>query len=239
MRSRQEATELPRVVLWGEPNVGKSSLLNALAGSAAAIVSPQSGTTRDFVTQLLPLNGIQCLLVDTAGQTAAFDDPVSAAAQQTMKRALAAADLTLLCLDASRPPSAWETAQLREPASGPRIVVLTKCDVRAARAPRPGELGTSSASGAGLDQLRAAIARQLHDSRVESALVGTAVRCRESLQQAAHALANARTLAAASSGEEVVAAEVRLALDGLGEVVGAVYTDDVLDRIFSRFCIGK
>jgi tRNA modification GTPase len=239
MRSRQEAADLPRVVLWGEPNVGKSSLMNALAGSAAAIVSSQSGTTRDFVTQSLSLDGTLCLLVDTAGETAAVDDPVSAAAQQAMKRSLAAADLTLFCLDASRPLSTWETTQLREPVTSPRIVVLTKCDLGAARAAQPGEIATSSASSAGLVQLRAAIARQLHEARVESALVGTAIRCRESLQQAAHALANARVQAAAGDGEELAAAEVRLALDGLGEVVGAVYTDDVLDRVFSRFCIGK
>lgn len=239
MQSRREAAELPRVVLWGEPNVGKSSLLNALAGNAAAIVSDRAGTTRDFVTQTLSLDGTRCQLVDTAGATDAADDPVAAAAQQVAQRSAAAADVTLLCLDASRPLTDWEAAQLHEPAATPRIVVLTKCDLPSARAARAGEMATSSTSGAGLARLRAALARQLHEARAESALVGTAVRCRESLQQAAYALARARGHAAQGDGEELAAAEVRLALDGLGQVAGAVYTEDVLDRVFSRFCIGK
>ncbi len=239
MRSRHDAAELPRVVLWGEPNVGKSSLLNALAGSAVAIVSDRAGTTRDYVTNTLSLEGAQCLLVDTAGATRDSFEPVAAAAQQATQRSTAAADVTLLCLDASRPLSDWETAQLREPTTGPSLVVLTKCDLPSARAPQPGEIATSSTSGVGLAELRAAMARQLHEFRAESALVGTAVRCRESLQQAADALARAHSSAMQGDGEELVAAEVRLALDGLGQVVGAVYTEDVLDRVFSRFCIGK
>jgi tRNA modification GTPase len=239
MQSRRETAELSRVVLWGEPNVGKSSLLNALAGSAVAIVSDRAGTTRDYVTKVLSLDGTQCLLVDTAGATSDSFDPIASAAQQATDRSTAAAEVTLLCLDVSRPLSDWETAHLRELTRGPSIVVLTKCDLPSARAAQRGEIATSSTSGVGLAELRAAIAQQLHESRTESALVGTAVRCRESLQQAADALARARSSAMQGDGEELVAAEVRVALDGLGQVAGVVYTDDVLDRVFSRFCIGK
>jgi tRNA modification GTPase len=239
MQSRREAAELPRVVLWGEPNVGKSSLMNALSGSAVALVSDRAGTTRDYVTKMLSLDGIQCLLVDTAGATNDSFDPIAAAAQQATDRSTAAAEVTLLCLDASRPPSAWEFAQRHNRSAPPPILVLTKCDLPPARAAQPGEIATSSTSGAGLSELRQVIARQLHRSHGESALVGTAVRCRESLQQAGDALARARRSVVQGDGEELVAAELRLALDGLGQVAGVVYTEDVLDRVFSRFCIGK
>jgi tRNA modification GTPase len=91
----------------------------------------------------------------------------------------------------------------------------------------------------GLDELRRALAAELEELGGDAVVASTALRCRDSLAQAAAALERARELAAAGGGEELVAAEVRAALDGLGQVVGAVYTEDVLDRVFSRFCIGK
>jgi tRNA modification GTPase len=117
------------------------------------------------------------------------------------------------------------------------LVVWTKCDLTAAP---NGQLGTSSRTGNGIAALRRAIAEKLQQTPSEaSAVAGTAERCRDSLRQAAEALARAREAARSGLGEELVAAELRAALDHLGQVVGAVYTDDVLDRVFSRFCIGK
>ena len=120
-------------------------------------------------------------------------------------------------------------------------MVLTKTD-----APRAADLKqpaweTSSKTGAGIEQLRAAIATALCSPHHESGQTtsDTARRCRGMLHQAAECLARAGKLAADRSGEELIAAEIRLALDLLGKVTGTVYTDDVLDRIFSRFCIGK
>jgi tRNA modification GTPase len=117
-----------------------------------------------------------------------------------------------------------------------QLLVWTKCD-RAAP-PTVAGIASSSRTGVGLNELRRAIAARLAELST-SAVASTAARCGESVDRTAAALSRAIELATAQAGEELVAAEVRAALDGLGEVAGVVYTDDVLDRVFSRFCIGK
>jgi len=246
MAARGESSGEIRIVLIGRPNVGKSSLLNALAGDTGAIVSHRPGTTRDYLVRQVDFGGLPCLLVDTAGiginKTA---DPVHTAARDMTKEQRRQAHLQLLCLDSTQPPNQWEREQVS--ASGPveQIVVLTKIDAMQQETGRSlfpeGLIRTSSKTGAGLDRLR----REIH-RRVESLLhaesnvvAGTAARCRESLRLAAESLDRARQIAAARTGEEFVAFELRSALNELGKVVGAVYTDDILDRVFSRFCIGK
>lgn len=242
MASRRDATDLVRVVLRGWPNTGKSSLFNALAKHEGAIVSDVPGTTRDYLTAELDLDGVQCLLVDTAGVEllpAESTGGLREAAQSVTNEQTQQAQVQVLCLDSSRPLNPWETAQLALDAQAP-LLVLTKTD-----APRHTDLQqhaveTSSVTGQGLDQAR----RRLRD-RVLAAqasggevVAGTAARCHESLRLAGQCLERAGELARVG-GDELVAAEVRVALEELGRVVGAVYTDDVLDRIFSRFCIGK
>jgi len=248
--TRTDAEQTPRVVLLGEPNAGKSSLLNALAESNAALVSPQAGTTRDFVSRRLLIAGQWLEVVDTAGISDADrgENSIAAAAQQQTAAAGERATIRLVCCDGSRPFSSWETAQLeslREVSptaeNGPTIVVVTKADI--ARNVSLPQLAcpvvvTSSTTGHGLEDLRTAIATLLAQ-KSSDIVPQTAVRCRDSLRLAAEALARASEAAADSLGEELVASELRLALDELGQVVGAVYTDDILDRIFSRFCIGK
>jgi tRNA modification GTPase len=239
LSTRSEAGTLARVVLLGRPNAGKSSLFNVLAGSDAAIVSPDAGTTRDFVACRAQCDGVEFLLIDTAGaaEDASLDGPVSAAAHAAMRGQLAQANLTLHCLDASDPRGNWNSNRFESERQTPRLIVWTKCDL--ACPPCPGLL-TSSHTGQGIAELRRAISRELQAAPLEAATVaGTAERCRDSLGRAAEALSRAREAARAELGEELVAAEVRAALDELGQVVGAVYTDDLLDRIFSRFCIGK
>ncbi len=244
MELRGQAGELPRVVLVGEPNAGKSSLFNALVGRSAAIVSPQAGTTRDFVTCPIRLPDSECLLVDTAG----MQMETGAALPETAAQAMAAqqseqAAVVILCLDASRPLTEWEQVQLQSALTVPRLIVWTKCDL-AARRPLTHllceSIETSSRTGVGLTELSRAIAFALDRNRGEGgAVASTAARSRESLELAAASLTRSRELAASRASEELVAAELRIALDALGQVVGAVYTDDVLDRVFSRFCIGK
>jgi tRNA modification GTPase len=166
-------------------------------------------------------------------------DLLHAAAQRQSHQQASRADLTLLCIDASRPLLAWDRERLASEPSQPRLVVWTKCDLATTDPPAPGIL-TSSATGEGLDELRKQIGRALAAIPVESSVVaGTADRCRDSLRLAGEALERALTAAESREGEEVVAAELRFALDELGRVAGAVYTEDVLDRVFSRFCIGK
>jgi tRNA modification GTPase len=245
MASRQESSSLPRVTLVGWPNTGKSSLFNVLAGRAAAIVSEHPGTTRDYLSAEADFGGQKCILVDTAGLAPDRDSEATgpdaagrtAAAEQARR-----ADVRLLCLDSSRPLNAWEREQLAEEAAH-RVVVLTKVD-----APQRIERGavvwaemTSSFTGEGIDALRRRIAEAVLSARWSASDVvpGTAARCRESLRLAAECVGRARHLLQANLGEELVAAEVRVALDELGRVVGAVYTEDLLDRVFSRFCVGK
>jgi tRNA modification GTPase len=241
MRTRSESSHLPRVVLVGAPNVGKSSLLNALAGHDAAIVSTIAGTTRDFVTRRVTIGNREYLMTDTAGilQDAAPGELARAAQDATHNQA-EQADLTLRCLDASRPLPQWEQEELNQDRLD-RLLVWTKCDLpHAIHQQCPPEIRTSSRTGLGIAELKLAIARILDSTDSESGIVAqTADRCRESLRLASEALERARSAVCLNAGEELVAAEVRLALDQLGHVVGAIYTEDILDRVFSRFCIGK
>ncbi len=245
MTSRAEAAERTRVVLFGWPNTGKSSLFNALAGGTA-LVSDHPGTTRDYLTAELDLGGARCVLVDTAGMEPESQSPESQSPQDPVRRAAraAAADqerqaqVRLFCLDASRPPNAWEGAQLAGGTDG--LVVLTKIDLPRRIEPGPDSVATSSVTGEGIARLRERIAEAVLASAPPGEVVaGTAVRCRESLRLAARSLHRAGEACRLAAGEELVAAEVRAALEELGKTVGAVYTEDVLDRIFSRFCIGK
>jgi tRNA modification GTPase len=257
LATRNRADEPFRVVLTGWPNVGKSSLMNALAGTQAALVSPHAGTTRDYLTRTVDIAGLDCRLVDTAGWDTAASEPVARSAKTLAAQQTGQAHVQLFCLDATRPLNAWERDTLETPAN--RILVLTKTDLPHATDLRCQAIATSSHTGAGLEALQRAIYQSLTADRNDSEVVaGTAIRCGDSLRRAAAAvrlaqqavpggepdagkLANARKLADDQQvgGDELVAAELRLALDELAQVVGAVYTEDILDRIFSRFCIGK
>jgi tRNA modification GTPase len=234
MRSRRDPADLPRVVLVGPPNAGKSSLFNALAGRDSAIVSPQAGTTRDYVTARLAIEGHELLLIDTAGEErGAAATSIAGQAQAAANRQQRAADITVRCFDTTLPVGCMSAAKYTD---DHQLLVWTKCD--RASPPESTGISTSSHTGAGLDDLRRTIAARLAELS-SGAVASTAARCGESLDRAATALVRATELAALQAGEELVAAEVRAALEGLGEVAGAVYTDDILDRVFSRFCIGK
>jgi tRNA modification GTPase len=238
---RSESSAEPRVVVRGLPNVGKSSLFNALVGAERSIVSPAASTTRDYVAMRISVAGHSVLLIDTAGVEETSRESLGSAAQRMTDDQFESAALELFCVDSTRPLTDWERQQLRDKAGRSRIVVFTKCDqLRRMDWIGPAQI-TSSIDGTGLPQLRNAIAEHLDRTmNDESAVVGsTAVRCADALRQVREGLVRARSLVRDGGGEELVAAELRSALDHLGIVVGTVYTDDILDRIFSRFCIGK
>ena len=243
MQSRHATADLIRVVLVGWPNSGKSSLYNALIGCTGAIVSPEPATTRDYLTAELGLDGAGCLLIDTAGvepDVSGPDAEVRQSAQQATDGQSRSAEVELMCLDSTRPLNSWELARLALDLSS-RIVVLTKTDLPSATDFAVPALLVSSLTGAGLDELRdrlrdAVLTARSSDTGV---VAGTAVRCRESLNLTAESLDRALSITRTDAAEELVASEIRIALAELGKVVGAVYTDDLLDRIFSRFCIGK
>ena len=162
-------------------------------------------------------------------------------AQQAAHGQRRQAAIELFCVDSTRPLTDWERAQLDAHPPGARVIVLTKSDLPREVLVPDGAVPTSSTTGAGLVELRrrllmAAVADAGDTGRMVSA---TAARCQDSLRAAAAALQRAQDLVDQRAGEELVAVELRGALDDLGQVVGAVYTEDLLDRIFSRFCIGK
>jgi tRNA modification GTPase len=220
-----------RVVLAGRPNAGKSSLFNALTGGQA-LVSAESGTTRDYLVQKLNLDGMTIELVDTAGwQTTA--DTINDQAQTLGKEQAEQCDLLLLCVEADASPTDAEQAILdqRHP---PALLVGTKCDLSKLTA----DLATSAITGAGLPELRAELAERAK-AHAQPAMAPSLSRCRGHVATCLEHLRRAHELTLFEEPAELLALEVRGALDQLGEMVGAVYTDDLLDRIFSRFCIGK
>jgi tRNA modification GTPase len=215
-----------RVVLMGKPNAGKSSLFNALVGQTAALVSAEPGTTRDYLEKTLNLDGMAVCLVDTAGSGAA-QDAIDASAQQLGTQQLRQADLVLWCWacddphDAEPPPDA--------------LCIATKADC----GPAPAAwLATSAITGAGLDVLRLQLAQRVR-AIGHAALAPSLSRCRHHVDTCLEYLRRAHSLVLNEQAPELLALELRLTLDELGAMVGAVFTDDLLDRIFSRFCIGK
>ncbi len=242
MSSRRSTASRPRVVLCGAPNVGKSSLLNALAGRAAALVSATPGATRDYLTVEIDFDGVIAQLVDTAGlDDAGARDEVQRLAQDHSRQQQATADLLLICHDVSCRSADARTAWHDCPKGPTRLLVHTKCDLPRAHVETVGAWPVSAHTGAGLAELRAAIRQALLAALPDEVgvVAGTAQRCHDSVRLAGESLARSAAVQAAGAGDELLAVELRTALHELGKVAGAVYTDDVLDRIFGRFCIGK
>lgn len=233
LSSRERPEGNPRVVLVGPPNAGKSRLFNALLGQARALVSPRAGTTRDYLSAPCDCDGLTVELVDTAGvepATGSIEDQAQAFRAEQAARA----DLLLECRSSDTVP-AGPIAPDR-----PRLLVRTKCDLASSDDPTAA-LTTSAETGEGIKALRQAVASALRDqAAVDGDLPATTgARCRESLVLASQALASASSSVLLDGGDELVAIDLRQAIDELGKVVGAVVTDDILDRIFRRFCIGK
>lgn len=230
LSERDRAEGHPRVVLAGPPNAGKSQLFNALVGDTHALVSPHAGTTRDYLSALCECEGLTIELIDTAGIEVP-SNPIEHSAQAKTADQSTRADLILACESADTGPA---PAQIE---SGSILRVWTKCDI--AKPPR-GDLATSALTGAGLRELKARIAATLVQRAGEgNGPSGTAARCRESLVRASQSLESAAETIIVGGGDELVAIDLRQAIDDLGKVVGATVTDDILDRIFRRFCIGK
>jgi len=224
-----------RVALVGLPNAGKSSLFNALAGGDA-LVSPVPGTTRDYLTKLLDLGGVRVELIDTAGWQDSLDT-IEEQAQRLGRDATARADVILWC-DERGEFNAEDSARLT--ATGADVIrVRTKWDLaNGGQPPTVLESLIPCSVPAGTAMLIAALTDRVA-SLVRPALAPSQSRCRHHIASCAEHLRAARDHVAHNDPPELVAAALRPALDQLGEVTGAVYTNDLLDRIFSRFCIGK
>ncbi len=221
-----------RAVIAGRPNAGKSSLFNALTG-AGALVSPEPGTTRDYLMRRIDLDGIAVELIDTAGWQETTGD-IDGQAQALGREQARAADIVLWCVEAGQEPDADERARLGQ-ANPPAVGVATKCDLKQSSF---GEVATSATTGEGLDALRTLVGRRAKGVG-RPALAPSVSRCRHHVAACLERLRRAHQMVLFGEPPELMALELRGALDELGEMVGAVYTDDLLDRIFSRFCIGK
>jgi tRNA modification GTPase len=239
-----------RVPLIGRPNVGKSSLFNALLGEPRAIVTDVPGTTRDRVSEAIELGGIRVTLSDTAGLRET-DDAVESIGVARAREALAGAALALWVVDGSA-PLADEDRRIARELAGRRVVVALNqsdrppaTDAAEVVALLDGAAGpvvpVSALTGAGLDALRDALAARLgaRDAAEGLGIAVSNLRHAEAIERARAALA--RATAAAGGGEpgEIVALELRDALAALGEVTGRSVDEGLLDRIFARFCIGK
>jgi len=222
-----------QVVLAGRPNVGKSSLLNRLAGEERAIVTAIPGTTRDALRESIQIEGVPIVIVDTAGLHESGEE-VERLGMERTRMEMERADIVLVVLEAGR----MEAPDGPLPAAAARINVVNKIDLVPGAVPggRGDQVHVSAKTGAGLDALRQAVLEAAGwRSQGESVFLARA--------RHLHALARARGhLAAAMEQEmqwEFFAEELRLAQEALGEITGRVTADDLLGEIFSRFCIGK
>ena len=235
------------LLLLGPPNVGKSSLLNILLGESRAIVTDIPGTTRDTIEEPLILGGVPLRVIDTAGIRES-DNPIESEGVRRTLDKIAGADLVLVVFDGSREPGPYDRQALELVAGKPALLVINKADLGTLPVPAAWRhipsVTISTHTGYGLDELRDCILKNIHGGSVtladssESVLVSdrrhreALVRCREALTRFLGDVELNREF-------EFLALELREALAALGEITGETTPDQVLEQIFSRFCIGK
>jgi len=242
------------LAIVGRPNVGKSSLFNRLVERERAIVTATPGTTRDLVSETVAIGGIPIQLVDTAGIRQAFDEAESIGISKSME-ALADADLVLVVLDASQAANSEDTNLLQHAEGRPTIVVANKCDLGIALRSQPlisrpsisqpsifqPLIYASALTGQGIAELRAEILRHIGGETGAQAEAGflTNVRHQGLVHDSLAALKAASSAMTARIPHEMLLLDLYNALRPLDAVTGATTTDDILNLIFSTFCIGK
>jgi tRNA modification GTPase len=232
-----------RLAILGRPNVGKSSLLNRLLGYDRAIVADQPGTTRDVLEAELAIDGVRFIIQDTAGIRQP-GDAIEAQGVERSHQAAAGADLILLVLDASAPLEADDQTLLDKHPNA--VIAINKSDLTTTPALPSDHQGTaaiavSAHTGQGIDALRTTLLNRVHGPEaapLEHAFLVTS-RQQQALQKAAQGVTQTRQGVMDNAFPELIAADLRCALDSLGEISGETTADDLLNLIFSEFCIGK
>ena len=229
----EKLTHEPTIVLAGRPNAGKSTLTNALAGQNRSIVSAQAGTTRDALSVDISLPRGTARLIDIAGISGRLSAPtekIEHQMEQAAQQAMRQADVLVLVREAG---------DARETISFPRtsdLRVISKIDLCGNSPQEKDSIHLSAITGAGMVELRNALDRIAFGSDLAGASLGLTSRHRQAFDETMTALARAKSVLAFP---ELLAAEMRLALDNLGQILGIVSPDDIIGKIFSKFCIGK
>ncbi|WP_028603891.1 tRNA uridine-5-carboxymethylaminomethyl(34) synthesis GTPase MnmE [Ottowia thiooxydans] len=250
-RARQGALlrEGIKVVIAGQPNAGKSSLLNSLAGAELAIVTPIAGTTRDVVQQTIQIEGVPLHVLDTAGLRESSDEVERLGIERAWAH-IASADAVLFLHDLTRaatPEYAAEDAKIAEamseklPASVPVIHIWNKSDVAAGVGLPEGTIALSARTGAGLEELRKRLLEVVgwQAGAGEGVFIARERHLQALARAQSHLGAGTEHLEGAAPMLDLLAEELRLAQSALGEITGEFTADDLLGVIFSRFCIGK
>jgi len=234
------------VIIAGKPNVGKSSLLNTLLREKRAIVTSMPGTTRDLIEEVVNIRGLPVKLLDTAGIRSSADPVEQEGIRLAMAR-IPAADLALYLLDSSRPFDADDRLVADSLAGSNYILVLNKCDLEgkleipADQVAKPC-ISISTADGSGIDGLKDAVADMFLHGKAEDKrelVMLSRSRHRDALLRVEESLLRFVCALKESAAYELLALDLRDALDAIGEITGETTPDDILDLIFAQFCIGK
>ena len=238
-----------RAAIVGRPNAGKSSLLNQLLGRDRAIVSHLPGTTRDTIEETANIRGLPVVFIDTAGLREAHDE-IEREGIRRSRESLGRAELILHVLDASEPLTDADQNYFAEFAGKKRILVRNKTDLpakldlpppSATGNRRPATVDVCCLSGQGIEALKDAIKELVWSGEIKAEMLQVAINSRhqDALNRARAAAGQAAEALAAGASLELVAMDLRIAANAVGEIVGKTATEDLLDTIFSTFCIGK
>lgn len=237
-----------RVAIVGKPNVGKSSLMNSLLRQSRAIVTEIPGTTRDTIEESVSIRNIPVYLVDTAG-IRETEDVVEKIGIERTKEAFNSADLVVMIIDGSAPLTEEDEDILSRLAGRRSLVLLNKTDLGTAvtkediagRSPGSDVIETCLLRGEGVDEIEDRIEELVYGGKLsqkDSVMVNN-VRHEELLRQALQAAGDARLITEAGEALDIIEIDIREVYDRLGEIIGETVSDEVLDEVFSRFCLGK